>query len=149
MKTTVSIRPQDVERQWWLVDADGMTLGRLASAVAMRLQGKHKPCYTPHVDAGDHIVVINCDKIHVTGNKLEGKVYYRHTGYPGGIKERTLQQMLDHKPTSVIEKAVKRMLPKGPLGRDMYRKLHVYAGNDHPHQAQAPVAWDGKDGKNS
>jgi len=129
---------QTIDSQWFLVDAQDKTLGRLASAIAFRLRGKHKPEFTPHADTGDYIVVINADKIRVTGKKLEDKVYHRHTGYPGGIKEESLKDMLNRKPEMVLEKAVKGMLPKGPLGRQMFRKLKVYAGGEHNHAAQQP-----------
>ena len=138
MKTTVSMRPQDVERSWWVIDAEGKTLGRLATEVARRLRGKHKPEYTPHVDTGDYIIVVNAEKVHVSGNKETGKVYSRHSGYPGGIKGTTVAEMRETYPERMIEKAVKGMLPKGPLGRAMYRKLKVYPGAEHPHAAQQP-----------
>ncbi len=130
---------ETVKRDWVLMDADGKTLGRLATEVAHRLRGKHKAEYTPHVDTGDYVVVINAAKIHATGNKHNGKIYYRHTGYPGGIKSTTLGEMLDKTPERVLEKAVKGMLPKGPLGYAQFRKLKVYAGAEHPHAAQQPV----------
>ncbi len=140
---TYSAKPADIERKWYVIDADGAVLGRLASIVAMRLRGKHKPSYTPHVDCGDHIVVVNAEKVQLTGNKRTDKVYYRHTGYPGGIKQRTAEQILDGKfPERVIEKAVERMVPRGPLGRKVLGKLHVYAGSEHPHQAQQPETID-------
>ena len=142
MGITVSTKPAEVKRDWFVIDADGKTLGRLASEVAIRLRGKHKPTYTPHVDTGDYIVIVNAEKIHVTGNKLKNKIYYRHTGYIGNLKEMPLGKMLDHKPERVIELAVKGMLPKGPLGRDMYRKLKVYAGPEHNHHAQQPLALE-------
>lgn len=130
---------ETVKRDWVLMDADGKTLGRLATEIAHRLRGKHKAEYTPHVDTGDYVVVINAAKIHATGNKHNGKIYYRHTGYPGGIKSTTLGEMLDKTPERVLEKAVKGMLPKGPLGYAQFRKLKVYAGAEHPHAAQQPV----------
>jgi len=140
---TYSAKPADIERKWYVIDADGAVLGRLASIVAMRLRGKHKPGYTPHVDCGDHIVVVNAEKVQLTGNKRTDKVYYRHTGYPGGIKQRTAEQVLDGKfPERVIEKAVERMVPRGPLGRKVLGKLHIYAGGEHPHQAQQPETID-------
>ncbi len=142
MGITVSTKPAEVKRDWFVIDADGKTLGRLASEVAFRLRGKHKPTYTPHVDTGDYIVIVNAEKIHVTGNKLKDKKYYRHTGYVGNLKETSLGKMLDEKPERVIELAVKGMLPKGPLGREMYRKLKVYAGSEHNHQAQQPLALE-------
>ncbi len=135
---TFSAKPETVERSWYVVDATDKVLGRLASEVARRLRGKHKPEYTPHVDTGDYIVVVNAEKVRVTGNKSRDKVYHRHTGYPGGIKSITFQKLLQKAPQRVIETAVKGMLPKGPLGRAMYRKLKVYAGPEHRHAAQQP-----------
>lgn len=135
---TFSAKPHEVERAWLVVDAADRPLGRLATAVASRLRGKHKPIYTPHVDTGDYVIVLNAAKVAATGNKRSQKMYYRHSGYPGGIRSMNLEQMLDKHPTRVIELAVKRMLPKGPLGRQMYRKLRVYAGGEHEHQAQQP-----------
>lgn len=135
---TVSTRPQDVDHSWFVVDAEDKTLGRLATEVALRLRGKHKPEYTPHVDTGDYIVVVNADKIRVTGNKFNDKMYYRHSGYPGGIKEMNFKDMQDRHPERILEKAVKGMLPKNPLGRAMFKKLKVYAGAEHPHAAQQP-----------
>ena len=140
--TTVFAHPEKVRRDWFVVDASGKTLGRLATQLAFRLRGKHKPQYTPHVDTGDHIVVINAEKIHVTGNKLADKVYYWHTGAIGGIKSRTLEKMLAQSPERVIEMAVKGMLPKNPLGRAMFKKLHVFEGEKHPHTAQQPKPLD-------
>ena len=136
--TTVFAHPEKVRRDWFVVDASGKTLGRLATQLAFRLRGKHKPQYTPHVDTGDHIIVINAEKIAVTGNKLTDKVYYWHTGAIGGIKSRTLDKMLEQRPERVIELAVKGMLPKNPLGRAMFKKLHVFQGGKHPHTAQQP-----------
>ena len=138
--TTVFAHSEKVRRDWFVVDASGKTLGRLATQLAFRLRGKHKPQYTPHVDTGDHIIVINAEKIAVTGNKLTDKVYYWHTGAIGGIKSRTLDKMLEQRPERVIELAVKGMLPKNPLGRAMFKKLHVFAGAAHPHTAQQPKA---------
>lgn len=136
---TYSAKPETVQRDWFVVDATDLVLGRLASEVAHRLKGKHKPEYTPHVDTGDHIIVINAEKIRVKGgNKLADKHYYHHTGFPGGIKSISLEKQLVQHPERVIESAVKGMLPKNPLGRDMYRKLKVYAGSEHPHAAQQP-----------
>jgi len=135
---TVSVKPSEVKRKWYVVDAEGKTLGRLASEIALRLRGKHKPQYTPHVDTGDGIIVINAEKVRVTGNKRQGKIYYRHTGYPGGLKTRTFDEMINRVPEKVIEIAVKGMLPKNTLGRDMFRKLKVYVGSEHDHAAQAP-----------
>ena len=132
--------PAKVERKWYVVDATGYTLGRLASEVAKVLRGKNKPVFTPHVDTGDYVIVVNADKIKVTGKKLDQKIYYHHSDYVGGIKETTLREMLAKKPEKVVELAVKGMLPKGPLGREMFTKLHVYAGAEHPHAAQQPEA---------
>ena len=135
---TYMANPDKIERKWYVVDADGCTLGRLASGVASVLRGKNKPQFTPHVDTGDYVIITNADKIKVTGKKLEQKVYYRHSDYVGGMKETTLKEMLNKKPERVIELAVKGMLPKGSLGREMYKKLFVYAGPDHKHAAQKP-----------
>ena len=139
---TFTAKPETVKRDWYVVDATGKTLGRLASELALRLRGKHKAEYTPHVDTGDYLIVLNADKVAVTGNKRTDKVYYRHTGYVGGIKEATFEEMIARHPERVIEIAVKGMLPKGPLGRAMYRKLKVYAGNEHNHAAQQPQVLD-------
>lgn len=141
MKTYVA-KPQTVQRDWHLVDATDKTLGRLAAIVASRLRGKHKPEFTPHVDTGDHIVVVNAEKIRVTGNKMKDKIYYRHTGFIGNLKSISLEKQLQKHPERVIQTAVKGMLPKNPLGRAMFKKLHVYAGPEHPHQAQQPTALD-------
>ena len=130
---------QSVERKWYVVDAEGQTLGRLASEIAKVLRGKNKPIYTPHVDTGDYVIVVNAEKINVTGKKLDQKIYYHHSDYVGGMKETTLAEMMAKKPEKVIELAVKGMLPKGPLGRSMIKKLHVYAGSEHAQQAQKPV----------
>ena len=130
--------PGKVERKWYVVVADGQTLGRLASEIAKVLRGKNKPIYTPHIDTGDYVIVVNADKVKVTGKKLDQKIYYRHSDYVGGMKEFTLREMMDRKPERVIELAVKGMLPKGPLGRAMIKKLHVYAGPEHNHAAQKP-----------
>ena len=135
---TVSARAEDVKRDWFLVDADGKTLGRLATEIARRLRGKHKAIYTPHVDTGDYIVVINAEKIAVTGNKAKDKMYYNHSGYMGGLKQISFEKLIDKAPERVIERAVKGMLPKNSLGRTMYRKLKVYAGAKHEHAAQQP-----------
>lgn len=135
---TYTATPADINREWHLVDAKGKVLGRLATEVARRLRGKHKPQYTPHIDTGDYVVVINAKAVRVTGNKAANKIYYRHSGYPGGIKSTTFEKLIRAKPERVIEKAVKGMLPKGPLGREMFRKLRVYAGADHRHEAQQP-----------
>ena len=139
---TISVREQDVQQEWYVVDAQGQTLGRLATQIATILRGKHKPLYTPHVDCGDYVIVVNADKIHVTGQKMTQKVYYRHSGYPGGIKKVTLRDQLQKFPTRVIEAAVRGMLPKNRLGRRMFRKLKVYAGPNHPHQAQQPKSLE-------
>jgi large subunit ribosomal protein L13 len=136
---TVSMRAQDVQRSWLIVDAENKTLGRLATEIASRLRGKHKPEYTPHVDTGDYIVVVNADKVRVTGAKTTDKIYYHHTGYPGGIKGISFEHLRQKHPERIIEKAVKGMLPHNPLGREMLRKLKVYAGSEHPHSAQQPV----------
>ena len=138
--TRFMANPAKVERKWYVVDAAGYTLGRLASEVAKVLRGKNKPVFTPHVDTGDYVVIVNAEKIKVTGKKLDQKIYYHHSEYVGGMKETTLREMLDKKPEKVIEHAVKGMLPKGPLGRQMFTKLHVYAGPEHPHAAQKPEA---------
>lgn len=136
-KTFVT-KPTDIERRWWVVDAEGQTLGRLASKIAPYLTGKNKPIYTPNLDTGDYVIVINCEKIHVTGKRLDDKRYYRHSGYPGGLKSLTLRQQLDKNPERVIELAVRGMLPSNALGRQMLKKLKVYAGDEHPHTAQQP-----------
>lgn len=135
---TYSAKPSEVRREWLVIDATDKVLGRLASDIARRLRGKHKPEYTPHVDTGDHIVVVNAEKVQVTGRKTTDKVYYRHTGYPGGIKAQTFAELRDTHPERIIETAVKGMLPRNPLGREMFKKLHVYAGPEHKHQAQQP-----------
>ena len=137
MKTYMA-NPDKIERKWYVVDAEGQTLGRLAAEVAKVLRGKNKPEFTPHIDTGDNVIVINAEKIKVTGKKLDQKVYYHHSDYVGGMKETTLREMMAKKPEQVIELAVKGMLPKGPLGRQMMTKLHVYAGAEHDHQAQKP-----------
>lgn len=142
MTKTFSAKSENIQRNWFVVDATGKTLGRLASEIARRLRGKHKPEFTPHVDTGDYIVVINAEKVSVTGNKLNDKIYYRHSGYPGGLKQESLGKKLMRKPIEVIELAVKGMLPKNILGRDIFRKLNVYAGNEHPHAAQQPQPLD-------
>ncbi|EPW6435764.1 50S ribosomal protein L13 [Vibrio parahaemolyticus] len=141
MKTFVA-KPETVKRDWYVVDAEGKTLGRLASEIASRLRGKHKAEYTPHVDAGDYIIVINAEKVAVTGNKAKDKVYYRHSEFPGGLKSITFEKLIVRKPEMVLELAVKGMLPRGPLGRAMYRKLKVYAGAEHNHVAQQPQVLD-------
>ncbi len=139
---TFSAKAEEVNREWFLIDAEGKTLGRMASEIALRLRGKHKPEFTPHVDTGDYIVVVNAEKVAVTGNKLNDKMYHHHTGYVGNLKSIKLKDMLAKQPERVIEKAVKGMLPKNSLGRDMYRKLKVYAGPAHPHEAQEPKALE-------
>ena len=139
---TYTPREADIERRWYLVDAEGRTLGRLATRIAHVLRGKHKPTYTPHLDMGDHIVVINAGKIRVTGNKAEQKVYYRHTGYPGGIRKTSFGQMMEKHPERILRTAVKGMLPNTPLGRRMFRKLRIYAAGEHGHEAQNPEALD-------
>jgi len=141
---TYSAKPSEVEQKWLLIDADGLVLGRLASLIAMRLRGKHKPGFTPHIDTGDHVVVVNAEKIKVTGNKAKDKIFYWHTGYPGGIKGRSVQQRLESAhPERVLEKAVERMMPKdSPLARSQMKHLKIYAGAAHPHEAQSPVAFD-------
>jgi large subunit ribosomal protein L13 len=135
---TWNAKPGEVERRWYLVDADGKTLGRLATRIADALRGKDKPQYTPHVDTGDFVVVVNAEKIVVTGDKLDSKIYYRHSGYPGGLRQRTLREQLERRPEEVIRKAVKGMLPRNRLARAQLTKLKIYAGPDHPHEAQAP-----------
>lgn len=135
---TYSAKPADIKRDWLLIDADGKTLGRLATKIAVLLRGKHKPTYTPHMDTGDAVVVINAEKVAVTGSKELSKVYYHHTGYPGGMKERTLREVRATHPARILEKAVKGMLPRGPLGREMMSKFKIYAGTEHPHTAQQP-----------
>jgi len=139
---TYTAKPGEIQREWFVVDADGKTLGRLATQIADRLRGKGKPAYTPHVDTGDFVIVVNAEKIAVTGSKLDTKIYYRHSGYPGGIKQRTLREQLERRPTEVLRKAVKGMLPKNRLGAQMLTKLKVYAGPTHPHSAQGPQPLD-------
>ena len=142
-KQTRSLKPAEVNKNWVMVDADGLVLGRLAAIVANRLRGKHKPQFTPHVDCGDHVVVVNADKVRVTGNKAEQSVFYWHTGFPGGIKGRSVRQRLESRyPERVVEKAVERMITRGPLGRRQMKNLHVYAGPEHPHAGQQPAALD-------
>ena len=135
---TYSAKPGEITREWYLVDAEGKTLGRLATQIADTLRGKRKPQYTPHVDTGDFVIVVNAEKIQVTGNKLDQKRYYRHSGYPGGLRSRTLREQLERRPTEVLRKAVKGMLPRNRLARAQLTKLKIYAGPDHPHEAQAP-----------
>ena len=139
---TISAREQDIQRDWYVVDAQGQTLGRLATQVATILRGKHKPIFTPHVDCGDYVVIINAEKIHTTGQKMTQKKYYRHSGYPGGLREITLRDQLEKFPNRVLESAVRGMLPKNRLGRKMFRKLKVYAGPNHPHEAQQPKSLE-------
>ncbi|PGL67679.1 MULTISPECIES: 50S ribosomal protein L13 [Bacillaceae] len=142
MRTTYMAKASEVERKWFVVDAEGKTLGRLATEVATLLRGKHKPTFTPHVDTGDNVIIINAEKVELTGNKLNDKIYYRHTMYAGGLKERTALEMRTNYPVKMLELAVKGMLPKGRLGRAQIKKLHVYAGNEHPHQAQKPEVYE-------
>ncbi len=143
MKTTLSLKPAEVSKGWTLIDADGLVLGRLAAIIAQRLRGKHKAQFTPHVDCGDNIVVVNAEKVRVTGNKADQSIFYYHTGYPGGIKGRSVRQRLESKhPERVIEKAVERMITRGPLQREQMRHLHVYAGATHPHDGQQPKPLD-------
>jgi len=140
---TYSAKPSDIEKRWVVIDAEGLVLGRLASIVAKHLRGKHLPTFTPHMDCGDNVVIVNADKVHLTGNKRSDKIYYWHTGYPGGIKNRTARQLLEGKyPERVIEAAVKRMMPGGPLTRQQLRGLRIYAGAEHPHEAQNPETLD-------
>ncbi|MCL4239440.1 MAG: 50S ribosomal protein L13 [Anaerolineae bacterium] len=139
---TYTPRQDDIQREWFVIDAKDQTLGRLATQVAVLLRGKHKPIFAPHMDVGDFVIIVNADKIRVTGDKLDQKVYYRHSGYPGGIKSRTLREQLDRYPDRVIRTAVRGMLPKNSLGRAMIKKLKIYAGDKHPHQAQQPKAYE-------
>jgi len=142
MTTTVSAKPAEVRRDWFLVDAQDKTLGRLATEIARRLRGKHKPIYTPHVDTGDYIVVINAEKIRVTGNKMQNKMYHHHTGYVGNLKSISLEKQLEKAPERVLDSAVRGMLPRSPLGRTMMKKLRIFAGSEHTHQAQQPQTLD-------
>ncbi len=135
---TYSAKPGEIQRDWWIVDAEGKTLGRLATQIADTLRGKNKATYTPHTDTGDFVIVVNADKIHVTGQKLDQKLYYNHSGYPGGLRTRTLRTQLERRPTEVLRKAVKGMLPRNRLARQQITKLKIYAGPEHPHEAQAP-----------
>ena len=135
---TMSIKPESVKRDWYIIDAEGKTLGRMAAEIAIRLRGKHKAEYTPHVDTGDYIIVINAEKVRVTGNKAKDKIYHRHTGYPGGLKSVSFEKLIDKAPERVVQNAVKGMLPKGPLGYAMIKKLKIYAEAEHPHSAQQP-----------
>jgi large subunit ribosomal protein L13 len=143
MKTTKSAKPAEVEKKWHLIDADGLVVGRVATIIANILRGKHKPIFTPHVDCGDHVVVINADKVKFTGRKAQQKIYHKHTGYAGGLKETRADKVLEGRfPERVLEKAVERMIPRGPLGRDQMRALHLYNGTDHPHAGQDPQVLD-------
>ena len=142
MRTTYMAKANEVDRKWFVVDAEGKTLGRHATEVATLLRGKHKPTFTPHIDTGDNVIIINAEKVELTGNKLNDKIYYRHTMYAGGLKERTALEMRTNYPVKMLELAVKGMLPKGRLGRQQVKKLHVYAGNEHPHQAQKPEVYE-------
>lgn len=142
MSTTFMANPQNVQRKWFVVDAEGKTLGRLSSQIAAILRGKHKPTFTPHTDTGDFVIIVNAEKIHLTGNKLNDKMYRRHTGYPGGMKEMTYKFLIETRPTRAVETAIKGMLPHNRLGRQMFRKLKVYAGPTHPHAAQMPEQLD-------
>ncbi|WP_138420147.1 50S ribosomal protein L13 [Aquibacillus sediminis] len=142
MRTTFMANENNIERKWYVVDAEGQTLGRLASEVATILRGKHKPTYTPHVDTGDHVIIINAEKIELSGNKLNDKMYYRHSGWQGGLKERNAYEMRTKYPEQMLELTVKGMLPKGTLGRKMGKKLHVYRGSEHNHQAQKPEVYE-------
>ncbi len=144
MRQTNMLRKEDIQRKWYVVDATGISLGRLATNVASVLRGKHNPFYTPHVDSGDYVIVINSEKIKLTGNKWNDKLYYSHSGYRGGLKSRPAKEVMEKFPTRMVEKAVKGMLPNTPLGRAMYRKLFVYAGEEHPHQAQQPIVMEVK-----
>lgn len=140
MIRTYSAKEADIKRKWYVVDAEGKTLGRLATQIAIVLRGKHKPTFTPHVDTGDHVIVVNAEKIHLTGDKVRKKTYYRHSGYPGGLKSETVKDLLERKPYVIVERAIKGMLPKTKLGKQMGRKLNVYTGPTHPHKAQQPEA---------
>ena len=140
---TYSAKPSEIEKKWWIIDAEGLVLGRLATIVAMYLRGKHKPTFTPHMDCGDNIIIVNAEKVRLTGSKRTAKTYYWHTGYPGGIKSRTADKILDgDHPERVIQKAVQRMITRGPLGRVQMGNLKVYGGSEHPHEAQQPETWD-------
>ncbi len=144
MKNSYMQKKEDVVRNWYVIDADGVSLGRLAAKVSSVLQGKHKPTYTPHIDCGDCVVVINASKVKLTGNKLNDKIYYNHSGYTGGLRERTAREMIEKYPVEMVERAVKGMLPKTRLGRQMYKKLFVYAESEHPHMAQKPEVMEVK-----
>jgi large subunit ribosomal protein L13 len=138
MQKTHSVKESEINRKWWVVDAEGVVLGRLAAQVAHVLRGKHKPTYTPHLDTGDHVVIVNADKVRLSGNKIDQKIWYRHSGYPGGMRELRYDKLMAERPALVVEKAIKGMLPRNRLGRAMARKLNVYAGAEHPHSAQKP-----------
>jgi large subunit ribosomal protein L13 len=142
MRTTFMANAQNIERKWYVIDAEGKTLGRLSTEVASILRGKHKPTFTPHVDTGDHVILLNASKIQLTGNKLHDKIYYRHSNHPGGLKQRTALEMRTNYPERMLELAIKGMLPKNSLGRQIFKKLHVYAGSEHPHQAQQPEVYE-------
>lgn len=141
MSKSYMANAQTIERKWFVVDATDLVLGRVSTEVASLLKGKHKPTYTPHVDCGDYVIIVNAEKVVLTGNKLDDKLYYRHSGYPGGLKSRTAKRMLELQPQKVLEKSIRGMLPKNRLGEDMYRKLYVYVGSEHPHQAQKPEVY--------
>ncbi len=142
IQKTYATTPAAIERRWWVVDAQGKTLGRLAARVAPLLRGTHKPYFTPHLDTGDYVIIVNADKIRVTGKRMDQKIYYRHSGYPGGLRSMTLREMMSRFPNRALKYAIKGMLPKGPLGRRMFKKLKVYAGAEHPHQAQQPASME-------
>lgn len=142
MRTTYMAKPSEIERKWHVIDAEGQTLGRLSTEVASLLRGKHKPTFTPHIDTGDHVIIINAEKIHLTGNKLQDKFYYRHSRYPGSLKATSAGDMRAQKPEKLLEISIKGMLPKGRLGRQTGKKLYVYAGSEHPHSAQKPEAYE-------
>ncbi len=141
MKNSYMQKKEDVVRNWYVIDAEGKNLGRIATEAATLLRGKHKPTFTPHIDCGDFVIIVNASKVNLTGNKLDDKIYYNHSGYTGGLRERTAREMKEKYPVEMIERAVKGMLPKGRLGRQMYKKLFVYAESEHPHVAQKPVEW--------
>ena len=141
MKNTFMANAQNVEHKWYVIDATDLVLGRLSTEAAVLLRGKHKPTFTPHVDCGDYVIIVNAEKVALTGNKLDDKMYYRHSGYPGGLKSRTAKRMLELQPQKVLEKSIRGMLPKNRLGNDIYRKLYVYVGPEHPHQGQKPEAY--------
>ena len=141
MSKSYMANAQTIERKWFVVDATDLVLGRVSTEVASLLKGKHNPTYTPHVDCGDYVIIVNAEKVALTGNKLDDKLYYRHSGYPGGLKSRTAKRMLELQPQKVLEKSIRGMLPKNRLGEDMYRKLFVYVGSEHPHQAQKPEVY--------